>query len=417
MAPSMAPHPETQPRTAPARLAPAPSGAAVESPRNAPSEPVPWQSSVPAPAGSKVGQRGKTVPGQLGVWEQVDLPAVEKDDQFQSIAQDPVRPSDFYFSAGAASRTMRWWRSTDFGATWEVINDFSMQGLAWGFSIDPNPARDPSTPPTLWSPAGTGSMGAWKSVDGGFTWQRSLAADTAFAPYNPFVTDLYHIQILPDDPPNHVIATYHYAFKDSDAGGIGETWDGGKTWVVHPPPKGMGTSHYVIPMSATTWCLINQETGTWRTTTAGRIGGTAAKKYRDGTISTRAWKKVDDIFHFHGSYHSVLVDGVWYVAGVKTVKKTSDLGATWHSVISNFDISAVTATDKFLYGAWGFQPALSRAPRNDETKWQHGYAKNPQGMSVGPGPFGMGSAYDPKLGRWVVLIASWKSGLWRYVEP
>lgn len=364
-----------------------------------------------------MGERGRTAEGKLGVWEHLDLPATQKDDLFQSLAHDPVRPSDFYFSAGAASRGMRWWRSTDFGATWEVINDSSLQGLAWGFSIDPNPARDPNTPPTLWSPAGFGSMGAWKSLDGGFTWQRSVAADAAFAPYNPHVTDLYHIQILPDDPPNHVIATYHYAFKDRDAGGIGETWDGGKTWVVHPPPKGMGTSHYLIPMSATTWCLINQETAIWRTTTAGRIGGTPAKKYRDGTISTDAWKKVDDLFHFHGSHQSIFVDGAWYVAGINTLKKTIDLGATWQTVIANFNISELTATDKYFYGAYGFEPALSRAPRSDETKWVNNYTKTPEGMVVGPSPYAMGAAYDPKIRRWIVLTGSWKTGLWRYVEP
>ena len=350
------------------------------------------------------------------MWELVDLPATQNEDLFQSLAHDPVRPSDFYFSAGAASRTMRWWRSTDFGASWEVINDTSLQGLAWGFSIDPNPARDPNTPPTLWSPAGVGSMGAWKSLDGGFSWQRSAAADVAFGPYNPFVTDLYHIQILPDDPPNHVIATYHYNFKDKAAGGIGETWDGGESWVIHPPADGMGTSHYVIPMSATTWCLINQETGVWRTTTAGRTGGTAAKKYRDGTISTQAWKQVDDLFHFHGSHQSILVDGAWYVAGVNSLKKTTDLGATWHTVIANFNISALTATEKYFYGAWGFQPSLSRASRSNEAKWLNDYTQTPEAMLDGPSPYAMGAAYDPERKHWVVLMGSVRTGLWRYVE-
>jgi hypothetical protein len=114
----------------------------------------------------------------------------------------------------------------------------------------------------MWSPSGYGAVGAWKSTDGGQTWVRSAGADAAFGDYNPFgqtLTDLYHIEILPDDPPNHVLATYHYGFKNASDGGFGETWDGGATWVIHPPPAGIGTSHYVIPISATTWAVISQD--------------------------------------------------------------------------------------------------------------------------------------------------------------
>src|SRR6185369_5558161 len=106
-------------------------------------------------------------------------------------------------------------------------------------------------------------------------------------------------------------------------------WDGGQTWVVHPPAAGMGTSHYVIPISATTWCVIAQDKGIWRTTTAGRVGGTLAQKYRDGTISTAAWTKVDDQSHMHGSHSNMFVGGAWYAGGIDTAKKTTDQGATW----------------------------------------------------------------------------------------
>lgn len=377
-----------------------------------------WSSTAGAPDGSIVGTVGETTPGVPGVWEKVDLPGVQEGDFFQSIAHDPARPSDFYYNTGESNRVNRWWKSTDYGATWEVINDYSISGRAWGFSIDPNPERDPSTPPTLWSPAGYGSFGAWKSVDGGYTWERSVAADNAFGPYSPFgPTDLYHIQILPDDPPNHVLATYHYSFKDDTAGGIGETWDGGETWVVHPPAPDWGTSHYVIPISATTWCIINQEDGIWRTTTAGRVGGTAEHKFRDGTISTEAWTKVDDLYHFHGSHQSIFVDGAWYVPGITSLKKSTDDGATWQFVVENFNISELTATDDYFYGSWGFEPALSRAPRNDESNWVYDYVETPAGMQTGTSPYAMSSAYDPDNDHWVVLMGSYTTGLWRYVEP
>jgi hypothetical protein len=225
------------------------------------------------------------------------------------------------------------------------------------------------------------------------------------------------LQILPDDPPNHVLVTYHYEFKDADAGGFGETWDGGETWVVHPPVPGMGTSHYVIPISGTTWCVINQEDAIWRTTTAGRVGGTAAQKFRDGTISTDAWERVDDTFHTHGSHTNAFIAGAWYVPGINTMKKTSDEGETWQLVASGFSISAVAGTDRYIYGAYGFDPGLSRAPIDDDTNWDRAYAQLPAGFTAGPSPFGMGSGYNEEDDEWVVLVGSWETGLWRYVEP
>jgi hypothetical protein len=350
----------------------------------------------------------------------VDLPGTLTGDQFQSLAHDPVRPGDFYFAAGhnGDGRVIRWWKSVDFGASWAVVNDTSIHGDPWGFSIDPNPSRDPATPPTMWSPAGYGDNGAWKSTDGGKTWARSAGADTAFAPYNPYgatATDLYHLQILPDDPPNHVLATYHYGFKNDAAGGFGETWDGGQTWVVHPPASGMGTSHYVIPVSGTTWCVISQDTGIFRTTTAGRTGGTAALKYRDGTISTAAWTKVDDIAHAHGSHQNLFVGGAWYVTGSTSAKKSTDDGATWQTVASGFGITGLAATTSFFYGI-GYSGNLSRAPRSDETNWDQAYVQ-PAKLSNGPSPFGNISGYDAANDQWVVMVGPWDTGLWRYVEP
>src|SRR5207248_2787035 len=119
-------------------------------------------------------------------------------------------------------RKIKWWRTTDFGDTWTLRNDTAMNGNPWGFSIDPNPSRSPAALPTLYAPAGYGSLGCWKSVDGAATWTKLAGCDTAFAPYNPFgPTDLYHTCILPDDPPNHVLATYHYYFKNNSEGGFG----------------------------------------------------------------------------------------------------------------------------------------------------------------------------------------------------
>jgi hypothetical protein len=332
------------------------------------------------------------------------------------------------------------YRSTDFGETWVNVNQTAaLTGNPWGASIDPDPKRDPSAPPTMWSPSGYGASGAWKSTDGGVTWQRSTGCDEAFSKVNPFgaaATDLYHVKILPDDPPNHVLATYHYAFKDSGDGGFGETWDGGKTWVIHPPPAGVGTSHYVIPVSGTTWAVIAQDNnmgtnGIWRTTTAGRMGGTAAAKFRDGTISAAAWTKVDKLEHAHGSHSNVVLgDGTILATGWVSGARSTDGGATWTHFTNGswapphqFEQSAMTniaVTDRFIYTSYMSGPTLARAPIADPIgaeKWNIAYCETPPAMKSGGAPFGIASSFDPTAKKWVIVSGTYNDGLWKYVEP
>jgi hypothetical protein len=377
-----------------------------------------------------------------GIWLARTLPGLTASDTVEAVLADPARPSDFYAFVGSNSGpTIKVYRSTDFGDTWANVNTTNeITGNPWGASIDPNPNRDPGTPPTMWSPSGYGAVGAWKSTDRGATWVRSVGADMAFGPYNPFgatLTDLYHIRILPDDPPNHVLATYHYAFANVPDGGFGETWDGGQTWVIHLPPTGIGTSHYVIPISGTTWAVIAQSnngaSGIWRTTTAGRVGGTPGEKYRDGTISTAAWTKVDSLEHVHGSHENlVLTDGTILVTGETSGAISTDQGATWTHFtdgswapphqFNGSDMSNIAVTDRFIYTnflATG-NPDLARAPRANPVgagNWDLAYAATPSAMTEGGAPFGSASSYNSSIGKWVVLAGTYNSGIWKYIEP
>lgn len=372
-----------------------------------------------------------------GVWLVHTLPGfVSGTDTVQTILNDPVRSSDFYAFVGSnGGGTIKVYASTDYGNTWTNRNTTAgVTGNPWGASIDPNPARDPSTKPTMWTPSGYGANGAWKSIDGGVTWTRSAGADSAFDSYNAQgATDLYHIQILPDDPPNHVLATYHYGFKNNNDGGFGETWDGGATWVIHPPPKDVGTSHYVIPISGTTWAVIaqanNGQNGIWRTTTAGRTGGTAGAKFRDGTISASAWTKVDDLEHVHGSHQNVVrPDGTIYVTGWTNGARSTDHGATFQKFTTGnwadphqFEqsvMSNLAVTDRFVYTNYMLQPTLARAPVSSpigEAQWNIGYCTTPAGMTQGGSPFGSNASYNATSGRWVILAGT-PNGIWKYVE-
>lgn len=378
--------------------------------------------------------------GPPGTWQPLTLPqlnggngAIENGDLIQSIMADPAQPGAFYLASGNNDgRRIKWLRTTDFGDTWTLRNDTAMGGNPWGFSIDPNPNRAPGSFPTLYSPAGYGSLGAWKSTDGAATWTRLAGADAAFAPFNPFgpgLTDLYQIAVLPDDPPNHVLATYHYYFKDRDDGGFGESWDGGATWVVHPPPFGIGTSHYVMGMGASTWCVIAQSNnganGIWRTTTAGRVGGSAAQGYRDGTIAAQAWTKVSSAEHAHGSFTAARsADGTWYAPAWVEIVKSSDQGATWQTIASGnwpgtFEgvrATALVASARYLYLNYFSDTLQARAALNDDTSWDLAYA--PASGATGSNPYGTAIAFDAASGSHVILMGDRSRGIvWRYVEP
>jgi len=375
-----------------------------------------------------------------GVWVRRDLPGlVTGVDSVQTVLVDPVRPSDFYAFVGSnGGPTIKVYQSKDFGNTWVNVNTTAdITGNPWGASIDPNLSRDPSTVPTMWSPSGYGNVGAWKSIDGGVTWRRA-ETDTAFAPFNPFgdkLTDLYHTKILPDDPPNHVLVTYHYAFKNVGDGGFGESWDGGAHWVVHPGPVGIGTSHYVIPISGTTWGVIAQDNGgqngIWLTTTAGRTGGTEGAKFRDGTISAAAWAKVDTLEHAHGSHENVILkDGTILATGFTNGARSTDHGATWTHFTDGswapphqFNSSGMTnlaVTDRYIYTNVLSEPTMARAPIADPIgadKWDIAYCDVPADFKKGGAPFGQATSYNATIKKWILVAGTVDGTLYKYVEP
>ena len=380
-----------------------------------------------------------------------------------SIVVDPVNRGHIVTGCGNIDgRVIYWYVSNDYGNAWTLVNSTTVSGYPTTTG-DPNPDRDPCTPQTLWTTGLYGSDGAWVSYDGAYTWTRNAAADVAFAPYEPYgVDDPYEIVMLPDSV-NHLLATWHYGFYTTgQAGGIGESTNGGASWTIHLPPTNFGSSHYVIPFSGTTWGLVAEQSGgvdgLWQTTTAGRTGGTAANGYQDGTVSTTAWTQVATIEHPHGAFQPAQSGSTWYVAGVtaseSSIWSSSDQGATWQDLQAGYywwsanngepigpnptfvnkNACSVAVTNEYIYSNYFMGPDVAVAPIASPTSWwitagaaasagssyfgttASGYFNVPSGLNgTGGDNIGTASTLHPS-GRWMILLAT-TNQVWRYIEP
>lgn len=334
-----------------------------------------------------------------------------------SVVVDPVRPSDFYAlvcqNGGAASAVLK---SVDFGQTWANVNTSPasvMTGRPWGAAIDPNSSRNPSSPPTIYTPAGYGSLGLLKSTNGGVSWTQLFHQPTVFDPYSPFnlIPDVYSVSVLPDNPPNHIIITFHGYWRNSADAGIGESTDGGLTWTVHLPPAGIGQSHYMIIVDASTWLTIAQDSGgldgVWKTSTAGRVGGVP---------STAAWRRVDAHEHMHGAFQGYVdpANGTIYLPGFHGIRRSTDRGETWSwSYQTGSYATNLIATGSFIYSNYFYGPDLRRSARSDGTSFTT-YTTVPAGMTTGSAPLGSAASFNGT--NWVIVSSHQATGIWRYVE-
>jgi hypothetical protein len=354
--------------------------------------------------------------GTSGEWTDQTPNASVQFNDVQSILVDPLRQNDLYsfvdndgYAKGGAITLLK---STDYGVTWTPVSATKFGGLAWGAAIDPNPMRDPGKPPTMYSPAGYGNHGVWKSIDGGVTWTQLFAPGSVLDTISAFggLPDAYSITVLSDNPPNHILITFHGGWKDSGDAGLAESTDGGVSWVLHPPPASFGISNYIVAIDASTWLVLAQDNGgangMWKTATAGRVGG---------VISAAAWKRVDTLEHPHGSFQPVVTpDGV-YVAGYHGIKRSKDKGDTWVSVYDfGGEMSSVVATGNFLYSNHLTVPNLVRASLQSDTNWAS-YATTPAGFIKGAAPFGTAVCSDGT--HWYMVVDAGDSAkIWRYTE-
>jgi photosystem II stability/assembly factor-like uncharacterized protein len=322
---------------------------------------------------------------QTGVWTNITPSGVNLSSDFgvQDAIADPAHPGTFYLFVCLQGV----YRSTDWGISWSHRDtDGQLEhGRPWGEAIAP----DGSYMLASCGYPDNGNQGAWKSSDGGATWNPNRISNN---------NDPYDFDIESTNK-NHVICAMHAGgniFESSDAG---ETWnDKGNS--------GGGDSPYIFFVNTTTWlCLSQNGGGTRRTTNSGAT-----------------WTKVGDMEHAHGNAQMFIDpdDGSIYIPdhGGGGVYRSTDNGATYTKV-SNIRSSSIWGTDTHIYAmdpganSGGTAPMPQSTLRSNPTGWSSFTV--PSGMTNGAKRAAV--AYDNSTGHWVIVTGNWNGGAWRYVEP
>lgn len=278
-----------------------------------------------------------------GVWQQVAPPGVSLD------PDDPSAGSNFGFQsiALAANGTVYvtkdhegLFRSTNHGETWTHIStDGDLEsGTPWTLQVDP------FDPDVLWSNAGFGNGGPFKSVDGGATW-------TLMAAGSPTQNnDVYCIALDPDLE-GHMLVAWHSLWVGSAPSGVSESFDGGNSWTNHDAGgAGWGTGHAVFFLGdSETWLVATQDDGVWRTANSGT-----------------SWTQVHATDLTHGATDCLTkVGSSLFIALKDVVAESTDDGVTWDDISTGItgtdDLSTVATDGTNLFTAPSFPIAGSHA--------------------------------------------------------
>ncbi len=349
-----------------------------------------------------------------GVWVNVtpagvNLNSSGEDYGVQDIVVDPVRPPDLY----AFVCYQGVWKSTDYGLTWKKIDTGTNSshidsGRPWTAAIDPNPNRDPTTPPTIYTVDGYGNqLGVYKSTDGGINWSYYAVNNTQ----GTKSSDVYSLDIDPYDS-SHLIAGFHDV-------GFSESKNGGQTWQTIPVPSNFGISVYVWFVQSSSAATTS---GTWLT--QAQWNNNSSGMFRT-TNSGMTWTQVQGkLEHGHGSAQ-VYQDGKGkiYASGNAgqsgVIFRSADYGQTWASVKSNnVPQDNVFGTPNYIYATNPYATTgnsaqhLQRSPASDGINWSDWKPTAPTGMTNGAKRAAV--TFDGQ--HYVIVTGNWDAGIWRYVE-
>jgi hypothetical protein len=336
--------------------------------------------------------------GTPGAWENITPRQVSLDPDFNtgagknfgtnSFVIDPKNPAVIYLGTSA----MGVYKSSDCGASWARINtgrggDELDRGRQWTMVIDPVETQ------VLYTVAGYGKSGVFKSTDGGVSWKQILPPSVAKA----FIYDGFTARIRMDPTDHrHLLVTPHFTCEGRPTNScLLETTDAGATWriVDGVPPAVEGTGIFMVDRS--TWYWAQGFGGLWRTTDSGR-----------------AWKHVanKEGYAFDSLY--IAPDGSYFVPAAFGLIRSNDKGLTWNGVPDSPRTNVVAGSATRIYVSIGscvgaadepYQPFMY-APVSNPTKWTT--------LTGPPRKIGGGDLqYEPR--HKVLYSSSCLGGFWR----
>ncbi len=324
----------------------------------------------------------------------------------KTVQVDPARPQDVYTTFHCQGI----WKSTDYGQTWTgPLNTGENAAKVTDCAGSITLARTSSSgPPTIHLSCIRGSgTGYWVSTNGGVDFTPHVA------PASAGTDQQWYPPVLDPSDGRHLLMAGHG--NDN----LVETADGGVTWkaLVAPKPQKSGTSGMAFlemgdpAKTRRTWLWLAAQSGgtigTYRTEDGGSTYAPVDKnEHVNG--ATSVWQPGGGIVFMAGSY-SALGDGVL---------RSIDYGKTWAHVGANMPETVVIGTSKSLHAMYGWAIGASGAV---DPLWEHAdepgtgaWSKSAVPTSWTQGPAQAATTNDGKND--IILMASYNSGMWRYVE-
>jgi hypothetical protein len=326
----------------------------------------------------------------------------------ETVQKDPLHPEQLY----TLFTCQGLWKSLDYGQTWKGPINTGMNGVAagdcaGGITIPP---RDTRSPPVIYEACIRGKgTGFSRSSNGGVDWiHPTVDVPGSNNQFYPPLVDPYD--------PDHLLMAGHGVAV------LAESFDGGQSWkgVALDPAMmfgGTGGINFIDTGDA----AATRRTFLWLSQASG--GGIGTWRTSDDGAS---WTRVETNEHPGGISQIYQPDdkGVVYMAGLYSkngygVFRSSDYGQTWmHVGQSLLQERVVFGTPKHVYAMMGNEvpgtgsdPALQMADQPGGGDW----TSPPTPPSLMQGPLQALVTSDGASS--IVLLASWSSGLWRYVEP
>lgn len=356
-------------------------------------------------------------PTTFGTWNDVTPAGIDLSSELCSnygattVQADPAHPSNLY----TLFHCQGIYKSTDHGATWTGpintgTNGSNLNDCSGGISIPPGST---AAVPTIYAACiRGGSVGFWRSGDGGVSWTSHIVAGVSRQDYFQPVVDPY------DE--NHLLMAGH-EFQLAEES-IVESFDGGETWTKVPLASGMlqvglnPTIFFINTGTASTtrgtWLWIADAAGgafgTWRTTNSGVT-----------------WTQVNR--NEHSGYAQIYQpdqSGAVYMAGDYSlsgpgVLRSRDFGQTWTHVGLSTPQSVVVGTPKNVYSMQGYPvgPGGSIAP-SFQVAAQPGTGTwvapgTPANLTQGPAQIAVVNDGTNNI----LVGAMYNKGIWRYIEP